>query len=226
MTNTSDIVLVMLRVPNKGNPNEKRSDPFWEFGSFGCTGCHRTNILNPKRLAEMEGKRLAFAQGGSGGIRLVYLTPPVSGHHHQNGAELKWRPHQMPLKYNSAPIIINNAGHSDVPAVLEELADVNRRSLVAKFASKFRSRRQPLAVGFARQIEKVYVNFRKRKGALAERYEEALPFDPPAIDRKRARTYRAILADLNEGAPPFIRANCGRKQNVGTPERSGKSRCI
>ncbi len=226
MTAISDIVLVMLRVPNKGNPNEKRSDPFWEFGSFGCTGCHRTNILNPKRLTEMEGKRLAFAQGGSGGVRLVYLTPPVTGRHYPKGAELKWRPHQMPLRYEAAPTIIDNAGHSDMSAVFEELTDVNRGTLVAKFASKFRSRRQPLTVGFARQIEKVYVNFRKRKAAIADRYEEALPFDPPAIDRKRARTYRAILTDLNEGALPFNRANCGRKQNVSTPERSGKSRCI
>ena len=76
--NPSNIVIVMLRRPNKNDQGEMRSDPFWEFGSFGCTGCHRRNLLSPKRAKELEGLRLAFAQGGPEGMKLVHLTPPVS----------------------------------------------------------------------------------------------------------------------------------------------------
>ena len=34
------VFIVHLRRPKKNDPEEMRSDPFWEFGSFGCTGCH------------------------------------------------------------------------------------------------------------------------------------------------------------------------------------------
>src|SRR5205814_8322552 len=56
--------------------------PLWEFGSFGCTGCHNRNLMNPNRLTELSGARLAFAQNGDLGIKLVHLTPPVSVVHH------------------------------------------------------------------------------------------------------------------------------------------------
>lgn len=38
------IFIVHLRQPSN-NADEKRSDPFWEFGSFGLTGCHCKNLL-------------------------------------------------------------------------------------------------------------------------------------------------------------------------------------
>ena len=42
------IVIVMLRQPRLEDPSEMRTDPLWEFGSFGCTGCHRKNLMNPE----------------------------------------------------------------------------------------------------------------------------------------------------------------------------------
>ena len=74
--------IVLLRRPKsaKEDPRESRSDPFWEFGSFGCTGCHGGNILHPRNADEIAGGRLAFAQGGDNGFRLVYLTPAVTVH--------------------------------------------------------------------------------------------------------------------------------------------------
>jgi hypothetical protein len=42
---SNQVFVVMLRRPRK---NDRRSDPFWEFGSFGCTGCHGKNLLHPK----------------------------------------------------------------------------------------------------------------------------------------------------------------------------------
>jgi hypothetical protein len=71
------VILVMLRRPRRGDPNEMRTDPLWEFGSFGCTGCHRANLMNPTKLTELNGARLGFAQNGLRGIKLVHLTPPI-----------------------------------------------------------------------------------------------------------------------------------------------------
>lgn len=196
MKSLSDIIVVMLRQPRRNDVGEKRSDPFWEYGSFGCTGCHRKNLMNPKRLHELDGKRLAFVQGGQGGFKLVFLSPPVSSKRHLNGSELTWSPSEMPLKYDLAPVIVDNAGNADAPAVLVELQGVHRKSQVARFASKFRSRRTPIAVEFARQLEATYRRCRKRQAAIAKHYEEALPYPPPLIDRTRRATYRGLLADL------------------------------
>jgi hypothetical protein len=76
--NEPKVILVMLRQPRRSNPNEMRTDPLWEFGSFGCTRCHRKNLMNPKKLAELNGVRLGFAQNGPLGIKLVHVTPPVT----------------------------------------------------------------------------------------------------------------------------------------------------
>ena len=73
------VIIVMLRQPRLNDPNEMRTDPLWEFGSFGCTGCHRRSLMNPKKLTELNGTRFAFAQtssprrsgGLTGGGRLV-----------------------------------------------------------------------------------------------------------------------------------------------------------
>jgi hypothetical protein len=193
-------VIVMLRQPNMRTPNEARDDPFWEFGSFGCTGCHRKNILTPKRAKELKGMRIAFAQGGSRGIRLVHLTPPVAVKYHSDRCELLWSPHQMPLTYGAAPVIIDNDGQSDTPAIMREIRNVSRSTLKRKFASKFRSRREPVQLELAKQLETAYNKHRRRKGAVAERYEEALPFSPPKVDRQRERTYRSRIADLEHSS--------------------------
>jgi hypothetical protein len=62
------VIVVMLRRPQLSKPHERRDDPFWEFGSFGCTGCHRRNLLNPKRSGELNGTQFAFVQGGDKGL--------------------------------------------------------------------------------------------------------------------------------------------------------------
>ena len=70
------VIIVHLRRPNV-DLSEKRSDPFWEYGSFGITKCHNKNLMNPKNADKLKGIRFAFAQGGRQGTRLGYLTPPV-----------------------------------------------------------------------------------------------------------------------------------------------------
>ncbi len=56
MPNKQTVLVALLRQPRMERPNEMRSDPFWEFGSFGLTGCHKTNLMHPKE-GEGTGRR-------------------------------------------------------------------------------------------------------------------------------------------------------------------------
>jgi hypothetical protein len=189
------VILVMLRRPRLNNPNEMRTDPLWEFGSFGCTRCHRANLMNPAKLTELEGVRFAFAQNGPYGIKLVYLTPPIRTLHHGSFGEAKWSPPEMPFTYSSAPILVNNLGASDVPLLMEMLIGVRRGSNVARFASKFRSTRQPLPPSVAKQVIAVYERQRSNggSGSIARSYVDALPCAPPRVDHNRKATYQQLL---------------------------------
>ena len=188
------IVLVMLRRPRRADPNEMRTDPLWEFGSFGCTGCHRTNLMNPKKLSDLNGARLAFAQNGPHGIKLVHVTPAIRMLHHGSFAEAKWSPAEMPLTYDSAPTLVNNHGFSDIPNLLEMISGVRRGSPVAQFASKFRSRRLPLPTSIGQRIISVYDRVRSDGNSVAAHsYVDALPWSPPRIDNDRKATYRRLL---------------------------------
>lgn len=189
------VVLVMLRQPRLDDPNEMRTDALWEFGSFGCTGCHRRNLMNPRRLTELNGVSLGFAQNGPLGVKLVHVTPPVKMLHHGNFAEAKWSPAKMPLSYDSAPTLVNNYGFSDVPELLDMISDVRRGSPVAQFASKFRSRRSPVPNAVGNRMLEVYEKFRRDGGCVSESYVDALPCKPPRIDGDREATYRPLLGN-------------------------------
>lgn len=190
------VILVMLRQPQLDDANEMRTDPLWEFGSFGYTGCHRANLMNPRRLAELDGARIGFAQNGPYGVKLVHLTPPIRTMHHGSFGEMKWSPAEMPLTYDSAPTLVNNSGFSDVPRLMGMLDGVRRSSPVARFASRFRSRRTPLPPAVARQVMYVYERARSDGGSasVARSYVDALPFPPPRIDGDRDATYLAAWA--------------------------------
>ena len=188
------VIVVMLRQPRRDDPREKRTDPMWEFGSFGCTGCHRRNLMNPCKMAELDGSRLAFAQGGDAEIRLVHVTPPVTMIHHGLFAEATWQPPDMPLAYDSAPLLVDNRGDSDFPVLIEMIDDVRRNTPVARFASKFRSRRKPLPADIGRHLIASYHSFRRRGAPVALGYADALPFLPPRIDEDRKGTYNMLRA--------------------------------
>lgn len=189
----ANVILVMLRRPQLDKPDEARSDPFWEFGSFGCTGCHRWNLMNPKRLEELNGVCLAFAQNGPLGVKLVHVTPPVRVRRHGMLGEATWSPMEMPLTYASAPTLVSNFGFSDVPELLDFTGDVRRSSLTAKFASRFRSRRLPLPASIGRTVREVYERTRSERGIVADTYVDALPWPPPRLDTNREATYRRCL---------------------------------
>ena len=189
------VVVVMLRQPRR--QNDPRTDPLWEFGSFGCTGCHRRNLMNPHKMEELNGCRLAFAQGGDSEVRLVHVTPPARMVHHGSFVEATWRPQDMPLAFDTAPLLVDNQGGSDFPVLMEMIDEVSRNTPVARFASKFRSRRQPLPADVGRQLVEGYRGFRRRGATVAQHYAAALPYPPSRIDQDREATYHSLLMLAN-----------------------------
>ena len=192
------VIIVHLRQPRMRDPEEMRSDPFWEFGSFGCTGCHADNLMNPERADEIQNARMAFAQGGSDGFKLVYLSPPVTIHFHGRCCEAKWQPAQMPFAYKHAPLLIDNDGKTDFPLFPGKFEGFERSTWNGKFSSAFRSRRRVLDDEIAKEIVSVFERSFKRakKDELATTYADALPNKPPKEDDDRDATYCQCLANL------------------------------
>lgn len=209
------VIVVHLRQPRKGklNPDETRPDPFWEFGSFGCTGCHARNLLHPTRAEQVQGVRLAFVQGGAQGFKLVLLTPPVEVHRHGDRCEVRWKPARMPFRYEAAPLLVNNRGHSQIPEVLELLRATRRTTWMGRFSSRFRARRRPLPADVAQAVVRRYEKLAKRapKSAIASTYDEALPYPPPVISTSRPQDYRALLQSLG-GSVPAGSQRCGGRR--------------
>jgi hypothetical protein len=195
----SQVIIVILRRPNRANPEEMRTDPLWEFGSFGCTGCHNRNLMNPRKIKKIDGARLAFAQGGDHGFKLVYLTPSVRTFLHGNIAEAKWKYTGMPIRYDLAPVLINNDGKSDCRLLKNLLRSVKCLSWEARFASKFRSCRTPLDARIANELVKVFNRaVSVSHDIFASNYVDAMPWPPPNPDKHRRQTYFKLLRNAEE----------------------------
>lgn len=200
MIDDPKVIVVILRRPNLSNPEEMRSDPFWEFGSFGCKRCHARNLMNPRKIDSLNGVRLAFAQGGPDGFKLVLLTEAIRIISHNDFAEAKWSPKSRPLKYNRAPLLIRNDGMSDFPLLRQFIESANRDSREARFSSKFRSRRTPLDTSIAAEIVRVF-DQQVASGdpnLFISTYIDALPYPPPKIDHNRLQTYSRLLGQRLE----------------------------
>ena len=207
------VLVVHLRQPRLANPKEVRSDPFWEFGSFGLTGCHSRNLMNPKKLSELNGGRLAFAQGGRLGMKLVYLSPPVKVTRHGSLGEATWEPNEMPFTYRAAPLLIDKHGETSFPLLKHFLQGTKRRGWLGRFSSRFRSRRSPLKSKVGEELVQVYENRRRSaaSSSMSRSYTDALPYRPPAVDQDRESTYRRLLERARkrsaQGCKP--RRKCG-----------------
>lgn len=201
------VVVVHLRRPHLSNPKEMRSDPFWEFGSFGLTGCHSKNLLNPKKSPELNGARFAFAQGGELGMRLVYLSPPIKIALHGSLCEAIWQPHEMPFKYSAAPVLIDHAGGTGFPLLKRFLKRTDRGGWLGRFSSRFRSRRQPLEAQLSEELVRVYEKARRSApaSALSRFYIDALPYAPPTVDRYRESTYSDRLEKARRRRIPICK---------------------
>ena len=192
------VIISILRRPKskRENPHEMRTDPLWEFGNFRCTGCHKKNLMNPDKIHLLSGIKLAFAQGGDRGFKLVHLSPPVKATDHGRFAELRWHPMTMPFKYTRAPLLINNDGESVFPLLKSFIANTNRPSWESKFASKFRSRRKPIEPDIADEMVKIFeqLSVSGQPDVFASTYVEALPYPPPNVDRDRRQTYLGLVS--------------------------------
>jgi len=212
------VIVVLLRQPHMNLPSEKRSDPFWEFGSFGTTGCHGRNLMHPKNAAHVAGSRLAFVQGGKLGFRLVLLTPPVKFIAYADRSEVRWDDCVMPFRYQTAPIVIDEQGFSDVPQIVSLIEKVNRNGWLGRFASKFRTRTEPLPGAIAGGITRVYnarLRAARRKPQLfAQTYEQALPVNPPLVDRDRLTTYRDLLERVGGKLPQRLVSLSGFLESI------------
>lgn len=202
------LFIVMLRRPRKDDP---RTDPFWEFGSFGCTGCHAKNLLHPKNCQIRNGDRLAFIQSGQLGARLLLVTPPVKRFDHAGGSpkgrvELRWDSGQKPFRYDCAPSLFESPapGRAGLfPRLTDSLAYTKRSTVEAKLASRFRARNSPLEPELALELETGFNAAVKRakESDFIVRYEEALPWcDCPSSVSGRRRDYQQRLRELKNAA--------------------------
>lgn len=198
------VVIVHLRRPRRNDPNETRADPYWEVGSFGCTGCHRRNLMHPGRATELNGSRLAFAQGGALGFRLIYLTPPVEIFPLQGRCEAIWKPAELPFRYDAAPLLIDNEGNTSFPRLREQIDGGGRSTWEGKFSSRFRSRRKPLDAMVARELAAIFDRLWRHAPAdsRACTYVDAIPFPPPRIQNDRRADYTELLGRIDERPVP------------------------
>lgn len=222
------IIIVMLRQPDMKDKCETRADPFYHEGSFGTSGCHRRNLMNRKRIHELEGARLAFAQGGPLGFRLINLTPPTSrAVKYYKYCELVWEPTDLPFRYETAPCLINSAGESDFPLLRSMIANAVPEHWLLKFSSGFRSRRRALNEPVAKELIEVYTD--TLSGAspsmLAQCYIQTLPREPNVPLRGAARSsYLEMLrAKANERIDRGSAYNggCGTLSAPPIPESTG-----
>jgi hypothetical protein len=190
------VVVVLLRRPRKADP---RTDPLYEFGSFGLTGCHGANLLADGAAT---GCRLAFAQGGPEGFRLVMLTPPVDVRSLGDRNEAFWSPAAMPLRYDAAPLLIDNAGRSDIAGIHQLIDGVARTTWEGQFSSAFRSRKRPLPTPLGAQIVRAWTEATRDASGRASFYWQALPHRPTRVDTDRRSTHRRLRNAAIGGPAP------------------------
>lgn len=195
------IFVVHLRQPNNKS-GEMRTDPFWEFGSFGLTGCHSNNLLHNNNCYTLDGNKLAFSQNGKEGFKLILLTPRVDVIKHKYLNEVIWDKNVRPFKYDKAPLLVNNNCESDFPLLLNSIRKVRRNTCISKFSSAFRSRCFALEDEIANEVLIVFNSKYKKSNEsnFVSNYIEALPYLPPLIDKNRKSTYKRLLLESNKGS--------------------------
>ena len=213
---TAPVFLVCLRQP--ASRKDYREDPYWEVGSFGCTGCHHTNLLHRGSNHIPPGARLAFAQGGPDGSRLVLLTPPVRVIDHGDRLEVRWKA-RMPFKYSAAPLLIDGQGKTDAPKLKRFISTSNSKLWRHKLSSKCRSKSEPLPDDVAAELVAVFdADYAAGRGHLADTYLDAIPPWPawehwsrkhePFTPADRRAAYKERYASLKRNGSPCCRRKC------------------
>ncbi len=200
------LFIVFLRQPGK---DDWRTDPFWEFGSFGCTGCHGRNLLNPQKKHVDSGDCLAFVQGGPDGCKLLLITPPVKRiEHGTTRVEIRWCKTAKPFRYSSenAPVLAQPGTKNVALVGVGRLVNkANRSTAQAKLASCVRTRCQPLDANAATELFAAYSRARRAATSsdFIQSYADALPRS--GLHRSlqdRGRDYQNLLAELSRSHLP------------------------
>jgi hypothetical protein len=198
---SSRLFLVFLRKPGR---NDLRTDPFWEFGSFGCTGCHGHNLLNPKRRHVQDGDSLAFVQGGPEGCKLLLITAPIRRRDHLGGrVELRWSRKAKPFRYASprAPVLADpGAGRVRLVELGRLVNSAKRASAQAKLASCFRACCRPLEIRLASELIRLFGEARRAAKAsdVIRHYTDALPWVGYQMSKRERHTqYHRLLRELS-----------------------------
>ncbi len=209
------IYFIFLRQPK--DREDRRNDPFWEFGSFGRTGCHHANLLRPDRCPIQAGDRLAFIQGGRRGLCLVGLTPPLHEvrvvacegrdcdarccQGGQRVLECRWDNSYRPLKYSEAPLFMDNHGHSQFAGASALAAGVARSTPVARISSRLRASKTPASPALAAEVESAF-DTRHGAGNEATIYLDAVMHSD---EEWHGHGRSAGWAELSERQAEFIR---------------------
>lgn len=164
-----NLYFVYLRQP--AGFSDRRHAPFWEFGSFGRTGCHSKNLLHPRNSPLRDGDRLAFLQGGRAEIRISAITPPITIGGSTGRLEARWDDSYRPLRYVDAPIFINNQGQTSFPTLLPFLEGVRRNTYCGKVGSRFRSRTSPVEPELASEVLEWFTS---PAATIVKNYPEAI----------------------------------------------------
>ncbi|MGH8122100.1 MAG: hypothetical protein ACREPT_04955, partial [Rudaea sp.] len=208
------LYFVFLRRPR--GFDDQRDDPFWEFGSFGRTGCHRGNLMRPNRTPLRDGDRLAFLQGGHREIRMIGLTPPIKIVPTADGIEARWEKSFRPFRFKEAPLFVDNFGSSDFPGIRSALDRTLRSTWCEKAASRFRSRTRPIDEPLAADVINKVAAW---EGGSAKTYLDAAAVESEAWHRngtsegwgaKRVRESRFLgLGGIPPKAGPAMPKRCG-----------------
>ena len=194
----SNYYFVFLRKPK--NFRDQRDDPFWEFGSFGCTGCHHNNLLHPNRAKFGKRDRLVFLQGGTLGVKIIGITPPITQHivksrNRRLGKiiELRWKNSYKPIPYVAAPKLIDNKKHTDFPIIWKDIErkKVKRPTNCGAVASVFRSRADAAPAGWVRELRKV---FSKQTLPKIDTYADAIQSDSGGWNKNAVKNRWTTLA--------------------------------
>lgn len=209
------VFFVHLRRPGKDDP---RTDPFYEFGSFGCTGCHKKNLLHSKNMGDLEGAKLAFAQGGRLGFRLVFLTPPITIVRHATVNEVKWSPKEMPFRYECAPVLVRNDHDSDFPLVSFFASRTLRSTVEGGLSSRIRSSVKALPRNMATQVVEVYERLRANceSSCIAKEYWEALPYHNTVESKQERKSHYQNLPHKKSKETSKGLDSCNHKETKST----------
>lgn len=209
------VFIVHLRRPD--GADDPRHDPFYEFGSFGLTGCHRKNLMNPDKRHLKDGDRLAFLQGGSKGSKILLVTPPIRVVErrvkNKKILEASWSPILMPLVYETAPNV------SSYPELVEYVKEANRPSVDSQVSSCFRTRAKPLEVDLAKSVVGLFERYYS-EGDVATNPTQWIPDAGPEVnasDRVREINELRAKRPVETGVVGRIRKGCGSRHTSSHP---------